>query len=59
MDRLAKAMDKYLSDATKVTEQQMANSKLASKALDMAEHRKRLLILKAKTGVPERFFVKK
>nr|UVX88797.1 MAG: hypothetical protein [Bacteriophage sp.] len=48
MDRLAKAMDKYLSDATKVTEQQMVNSKLASKALDMAEHRKRLLILKAR-----------
>ena len=48
MDRLAKAMDKYLSDATKVTEQKMVNYKLASKALDMAEHRKRLLILKAR-----------
>lgn len=48
MDRLVKAMDKYLTDVTKVTEQQMVNSKLASKALDMAEHRKRLLILKAR-----------
>lgn len=48
MDRLINAMDKYLSDATKVTEQQMVNSKLASKALGMAEHRKRLLILKAR-----------
>lgn len=48
MDRLIKAMDKYLSDATKATEQQMVNSKLASKALDMAEHRKRLLFLKAR-----------
>lgn len=48
MDRLIKAMDKYLSDVTKVTEQQMVNSKLASKALDMAEHRKRLLFLKAR-----------
>lgn len=48
MDRLTKAMDKYLTDVTKVTEQQMVNSKLASKALDMAEHRKRLLILKAR-----------
>lgn len=48
MDRLTKAMDKYLFDATKVTEQQMVNSKLGSKALDMAEHRKRLLFLKAR-----------
>lgn len=48
MDRLTKAMDKYLSDATNVTEQQMVNSKLASKALDVAEHRKRLLFLKAR-----------
>lgn len=48
MDRLAKAMDKYLFDVTKVTEKQMVNSKLASKALDMAEHRKRLLFLKAR-----------
>lgn len=48
MDRLTKAMDKYLFDAKKVTEQQMVNSKLASKALDMAEHRKRLLFLKAR-----------
>lgn len=49
MDRLTKAMDKYLSDVTKVTEQQMVNFKLASKALDMAEHRKRLLFLKARS----------
>jgi hypothetical protein len=49
MDRLTKAMDKYFSDATKVTEQQMVNSKLASKALGMSEHRKRLLILKARS----------
>lgn len=48
MDRLIKAMDKYLSDATKATEHQMVNSKFASKALDMAEHRKRLLFLKAR-----------
>lgn len=48
MDRLIKVMDKYLFDVTKVTEQQMVNSKLASKALDMAEHRKRLLFLKAR-----------
>lgn len=48
MVRLTKAMDKYLFDATKVTEQQMVNSKLTSKAQDMAEHRKRLLILKAR-----------
>ena len=39
MDRLTKAMDKYLTDVTKGTGQQMVNSKLASKALDMAEHR--------------------
>lgn len=48
MDRLIKVMDKYLFDVTKVTEKQMVNSKLASKALDMAEHRKRLLFLKAR-----------
>lgn len=48
MDRLIKVMNKYLFDATKITEQQMVNSKLASKALDMAEHRKRLLFLKAR-----------
>lgn len=48
MDRQTKAMDKYLFDVKKVTEQQMVNSKLASKALDMAEHRKRLLFLKAR-----------
>lgn len=49
MDRLTKAMDKYLSDVTKVTEQKMVNSKLAFKALDMAEHRKRLLFLKVRS----------
>lgn len=48
MDRLIKVMDKYLFDVTKVTEKQMVNSKLASNALDMAEHRKRLLFLKAR-----------
>lgn len=48
MDRLIKVMNKYLFDTTKVTEQQMVNSKLASKALDMAEHRKRLVFLKAR-----------
>lgn len=48
MERLTKAMDKYLSDVTKVTEQQMVNSKLASKALDAAEHHKKVVILKGR-----------
>lgn len=41
-------LNKLPKIATMATEQQMVNSKLASKALDMAEHRKRLLILKAR-----------
>lgn len=50
MDRLTKAMGKYLSDTTKITEKQMVNLKLATKAQDAAEHHKKLVILKARRG---------
>lgn len=48
MDRLTKAMDKYLSVSTKITEQQMVNLKLATKAKDAAKHHLRLVALKAR-----------
>lgn len=50
MGRLTKAMDKYLSDVTKVTEQQMVNSKLASKTLEVSVKRRFFKFFKAREG---------